>query len=166
MSRPEFEAHLENDILAAGMAKAELERVLRRLFADYGQRFDTDFGVQGKNVLLVRNPETGQMNSAPLDNAQMRSSLTGYIVDQLDKGLEYGKGYVQRLERTKRAQEEDLRRSTQRANQTRNQDDVRRALQAEGRLTKTLEELMPTQGENLRFFTDFQMGWMLSLIHI
>ena len=160
MARPEFETHLENDILAAGMAQAELERVLRRLFADYGQRFDTDFGVQGNNVLLVRNPETGQMNSAPLDNAQMRSSLTGYIVDQLDKGLEYGKGHVQRLERTKRAQEEDLRRSTQRANQTRNQDDVRRALQAEGRLTKTLEELMPTQGENLRFFTDFQMGWM------
>ena len=160
MSRPEFRAHVESDILGAGMAKGELERVLRRLFADYGQRFDTDFGVQGKNVLLVRNPETGQMNSAPLDNAQMRSSLSGYITDQLDQGLDYGNGYVQRLERTKRNEEENLRRLTQRANQTRNQDDVRRALQAEGRLAKTLEEMVPTQGENLRFFTDYQMGWM------
>ena len=160
MSRPEFRAHVESDILGAGMAKGELERVLRRLFADYGQRFDTDFGVQGKNVLLVRNPETGQMNSAPLENAQMRSSLSGYIIDQLDQGLDYGNGYVQRLERTKRNEEENLRRLTQRANQTRNQDDVRRALQAEGRLAKTLEEMLPTQGENLRFFTDYQMGWM------
>ena len=160
MSRPEFRAHVESDILGAGMAKGELERVLRRLFADYGQRFDTDFGVQGKNVLLIRNPETGQMNSAPLENAQMRSSLSGYITDQLDQGLDYGNGYVKRLERTKRNEEENLRRLTQRANQTRNQDDVRRALQAEGRLAKTLEEMVPTQGENLRFFTDYQMGWM------
>ena len=49
---------------------------------------------------------------------------------------------------------------TQRANQTRNQEDIRKALQAEGRLNKTLEGLVPTQGENLRFFTDYQMGWM------
>ena len=44
-----------------------------------------------------------------------------------------------------------MRRSTQRANQTRNQDDVRRALQAEGRLTKTLEELMPTRVKTCAF---------------
>ena len=62
MTRPEFKAHLENDILGADMGKMELERVLRRLFADYGQRFDKDFQVQDKGVLLVRNPETGQMN--------------------------------------------------------------------------------------------------------
>ena len=160
MTRPEFKAHVETQVLGARMDKPELERVLRRLFADYGQRFDTDFELQSKDVLLVRNPETGQMNSAPLSNPQMRTSLSGYIVDQLDRGLDYGKGYVQRLERSKRAQEDDLRRLTQRANQTRSQDDIRRALQAEGRLTNTLEELVPTQGENLRFFTDYQMGWM------
>ena len=33
-------------------------------------------------------------------------------------------------------------------------------LQSEGRLNNLLEELMPTQGENLRFFADYQMGWM------
>ena len=79
------------------MGKMELERVLRRLFADYGQRFDKDFQVQDKGV-FVRNPETGQMNSAPLGNAQMRTSLTGYILDQLDQGLDHGKG-IQQLQR-------------------------------------------------------------------
>ena len=160
MTRPEFKAHLENDILGADMGKMELERVLRRLFADYGQRFDKDFQVQDKGVLLVRNPETGQMNSAPLGNAQMRTSLTGYILDQLDRGLDHGKGYVQQLQRQKRAEEDNLRRLTQRANQTRNQEDVRKVLQSEGRLNNLLEDLMPTQGENLRFFADYQMGWM------
>ena len=65
MTRPEFKAHVETQVLGAHMDKPELERVLRRLFADYGQRFDTDFELQSKDVLLVRNPETGQMNSAP-----------------------------------------------------------------------------------------------------
>jgi hypothetical protein len=160
MTRPEFLSHIESDLLGGRMERAELDRVLRRLFADYGQRFDTNFELQSKDVLLVRNPETGQMNSAPLSNPEFRSQLARYIVDQLDQGLENGKGYVQRLERTKRQQEDDLRRLTQRANQSRNQEDIRRALQAEGRLNNTLEELVPTQGENLRFFTDYQMGWM------
>ena len=160
MTRPEFKAHIENDLLGGRMEKAELDRVLRRLFADYGQRFDQNFELKSKDVLLVRNPETGQMNTAPLSNPEFRSQLAKYIADQLDQGLDYGKGYVQRLERQKRQSEEDLRRLTQRANQSRNQDDIRRALQAEGRLNSTLEELMPTQGENLRFFSDYQVGWM------
>ena len=160
MTRPEFKSHVEMELLGGKMEKAELDRVLRRLFADYGQRFDQDFQVQSKDVLLVRNPETGQMNSAPLTNPQMRTSLAGYILDQLDQGLDSGKGYVQRLERQKRQQEDDLRMLTQRANQTRNQEDIRRALQAEGRLNSTLEELVPTQAENLRYFSDYQMGWM------
>ena len=160
MSRAEFEAHIEKDVLGSRMEKAELDRVLRRLFADYGQRFDQNFELQSKEVLLVRNPETGQMNSAPLSNGQMRTSLASFMADQLEQGLDYGKGYVQRLQRQKRVHEDDLRRLTQRANQTRNQEDIRRALQAEGRLNSTLEDLMPTQGENLRFFTDYQMGWM------
>ena len=160
MTRAQFVNHMENDVLSGEMSKAELERVLRRLFADYGLRFEQNFGVQSKDLLTVRNPETGQMNSAPLTNPQMRSSLAGYIVDQLDEGLTYGKGYVRRLGQKKRVQEDALRRSTQRANQTRSQDDIRAALQAEGRLNKTLEDMMPSQGENLRFFTDYQMGWM------
>jgi hypothetical protein len=160
MTRAQFVNHMENDVLSGEMSKAELERVLRRLFADYGLRFEQNFGVQSKDLLTVRNPETGQMNSAPLTNPQMRSSLAGYLVDQLDEGLTYGKGYVRRLGQKKRVQEDALRRSTQRANQTRNQDDIRAALQAEGRLNKTLEDMMPSQGENLRFFTDYQMGWM------
>ena len=86
MGRAEFKAHIENDLLAGRMEKAELDRVLRRLFADYGQRFDLNFELQSKDVLLVRNPETGQMNSAPLTNPQMRTSLAGFIVDQLEQG--------------------------------------------------------------------------------
>ena len=160
MNRAQFVAHLEGEILSGQLEKPELERVLRRLFSDYGLRFDQNFGVQSKTALLVRNPETGQMNAAPLDNAQMRSSLATYFVDQLESGLDYGSAYVRRLDQQKRADEDALRRLTQRANQTRNQDDIRAALQAEGRLNNTLEELMPTQGENLTFFSDYQMGWM------
>ena len=160
MSRAQFVAHLEGEVLSGQLEKPELERVLRRLFSDYGLRFDQNFGVQSKAALLVRNPETGQMNAAPLDNAQMRSSLATYFVDQLESGLDYGSAYVRRLDQQKRADEDALRRLTQRANQTRNQDDIRAALQAEGRLNNTLEELMPTQGENLTFFSDYQMGWM------
>ena len=137
----------------------ELERVMRRLFADYNQRFSTDFELQSKDNLLVRNPETGQMN-ATLTNGQQRASVATLVLNQLERGLTSGKSYVQRLTREKQAQEDNLRRLTQRANQTRNQDDIRKALQAEGRLNNTLEELIPTQGENLRFFTDYQMGWM------
>ena len=160
MGRAQFKAHLENDILGAGMGQMELERVMRRLFADYNQRFGNDFQLQSRDEMLVRNAETGQMNRAPLNNPQMRSTLATFILDQLDRGLTSGKGYVQRLNREKNAQEGNLRALTQRANQSRNQEDIRRALQAEGRLNKTLEELMPSQGENLRFFTDYQIGWM------
>ena len=142
------------------MAQMELERVMRRLFADYNQRFSTDFELQSKDNLLVRNPETGQMNRATLTNGQQRASVATLVLSQLERGLTSGKSYVQRLTREKQAQEDNLRRLTQRANQTRNQDDIRKALQAEGRLNNTLEELIPTQGENLRFFTDYQMGWM------
>lgn len=160
MGRSEFLAHLERDILGAGMAQMELERVMRRLFADYNQRFGTDFELQSKDNLLVRNPETGQMNRAMLTNGQQRASVATLVLSQLERGMTYGKSYVQRLNREKQAQEDNLRRLTQRANQTRSQDDIRKALQAEGRLNNTLEELIPTQGENLRFFTDYQMGWM------
>ena len=160
LSRSALVSHIENDILGGRMEKAELERVMRRLFGDYGKRFDVDFAVQSGEVLMVRNPETGQMNAAPLSNPQMRASLGAFIVDQLESGLDHGSAYVKRLERTKRLLEDNLRNSTQRANQTRNQDDIRKALQAEGRLNKTLEELVPTQGENLRFFSDYQIGWM------
>ena len=160
MTRGEFVNHLERGVLAGTLEKMELERVLRRMFADFGLRFDTDFQVKDKNTLLVRNPETGQMNSAPLNDERMRSSLAPYLADVLEQGLDSGPVFVKRLEREKKALEEELRRATQVANQSRNQEDIRRALQAEGRLNNVLEELMPTQGENLRFFTDYQMGWM------
>ena len=58
----------------------------------------------------------------------MRSSLATYFVDQLESGLDYGSAYVRRLDQQKRADEDALRRLTQRANQTRNQDDIRAAL--------------------------------------
>ena len=160
MTRRDFVRHVEKEILSGKLEKMELERVMRRMFADFGLRFETNFQVQSKTTLLVRNPETGQMNSAPLDDERMRSSLAPYIVDQLEQGLDSGPLYVQRLEREKKMLEEDLRRATQQANQSRNQEDIRRALQAEGRLNNVLKELMPTQGENLRFFADYQMGWM------
>ena len=80
--------------------------MLRRLFADYGLRFDTDFEVKDKNTLLVRNPETGQMNSAPLNDERMRSSLAPYLADVLEQGFDSGPVFVKRLEREKKAPEE------------------------------------------------------------
>jgi len=160
MSRSEFLAHLENDILGGSLDKAELEGLLRSLFGSYGLRFDSNFGIQSAGVLTVRNPETGQMNSAPLNDARIRNTLATYMVDMLEQGLDSGPAYVRRLERQKAALDDELRRAIQVANQSRSQEDARKALQIEGRLNGVLKELMPTQGENLRFFSRYQMGWM------
>ena len=102
MGRSEFLAHLERDILGGGMAQTELERVMRRLFADYNQRFSTDFELQSKDNLLVRNPETGQMNRATLTNGQQRARVATLVLSQLERGLTSGKSYVQRLTREKK----------------------------------------------------------------
>ena len=160
MTKRQFEQHLKDDILTAGMAPAELKRTMNALFSGFGLRFNQDFDVQEKDQLLVRNPETGQMNLAPLNDPEMVKNLVPFIVSVLESGLNRGQAFVDRLEADKAQLEAQIRQATQRANQTGSAEDVRVVRQLQGSLDRTLADLQPSQGENLQFFTDYQVGWM------
>ncbi len=160
MTKAQFEQHINKDILSAGMAPAELKRTMNALFSAYNLRFNTDFDVQEKDQLLVRNPETGQMNLAPLNDPDMVRNLVPFIVSVLESGLQRGQAHVDRLEAEKAQLEAQIRQATQRANQTGSAEDVRMVRQLQGSLDRTLDALQPSQAENLQFFTDYQVGWM------
>ncbi|MGB1074921.1 MAG: DUF2723 domain-containing protein [Flavobacteriales bacterium] len=160
LTKRQFEKHLTDDILAAGMSANDLKRTLTQLFSGFGVRFNQDFDVQAKDQLLVRNPETGQMNLAPLNDPTMVENLAPFIVSVLESGLSRGKAFINRLEDDKGQLEAQIRQATQQANRSGSAEDVRVVRQLQGALDQTLEELQPSQGENLRFFTDYQVGWM------
>ena len=159
MTRAQFESHLKQDILSKGMAPEALKRTMNEMFKAYGMRFNDDFDVQGSDM-LVRNPETGQMNLAPLTDPNMVDNLAPYIVDVLSSALDRGRAFVDRLEEEKSVLESQIRQATQRANSTQSAEDVRVVRTLQGRLDGVLADLQPSQAENMRFFTDYQIGWM------
>ena len=159
MTRAQFENHLKKDILSKGMAPEALKRTMNEMFKAYGMRFNDDFDVQGTDM-LVRNPETGQMNLAPLNDPNMVDNLAPYIVDVLSSALDRGRAFVERLEEEKSVLESQIRQATQRANSTQSAEDVRVVRTLQGRLDGVLADLQPSQAENMRFFTDYQIGWM------
>lgn len=155
-----FEQHIEEDILLAGLNKRELTRSLKSLFGHYDMRFETNFEVSSPSEILVRNPETGQMNRAPLNDPSMVRTVAAYIASFLESGLNRGANYVASLESRRNQIEHQIRSATRQANQTGSSEDVRVVRQAEGMLDRVLEELRPSWTENLQFFTDYQVGWM------
>jgi hypothetical protein len=160
MSREMFERHLSTAYFSGGMTQAELKRALNALFKEYGMRFEEDFDVASASELLVRNPETGQMSRAPLTDPSMVQTLSSYIVAALESGLNRGKEYVASLEGQRTQLESQIRSATRRANQTGSSEDVQLVRQLEGALDRIVEKQTPSQWENLRFFKDYQVGWM------
>ncbi|MDA0568536.1 MAG: DUF2723 domain-containing protein [Bacteroidetes bacterium] len=150
MSQSGFMLHLQKDILSGNLSEAVLGRTLKRLFADYGQRWDGEFEIRSKNEILVRDPQTGGMRLAPLDDPRAVDALTQMITDRLAQGLDRGKGFVKRLNQEKRSYESTAARAK----------DYTEQQQALASLDKVYDELQPTLGENLRYFMDYQVGWM------
>jgi len=150
MSKSGFMMHLQNDILSGGLSEAVLGRTLKRLFADYGQRWDGEFEIRSKNEILVRDPQSGSMRLAPLDDPRAVDALSQMLTDRLEQGLDRGKGYVKRLNQEKRYYESTAARA-------RDYNEQQQALAA---LNKVYEKLQPTMAENLRYFVDYQVGWM------
>lgn len=150
MSQSGFMLHLQNDILSGTLSEAVLGRTLKRLFADYGQRWDGEFEIRSKNEILVRDPQTGGMRLAPLDDPRAVDALTQMITDRLAQGLDRGKGFVKRLNQEKRYYESTAARAR----------DYTEQQQALASLNKVYDKLQPSFGENLRYFVDYQVGWM------
>jgi hypothetical protein len=150
MTKPEFLYHLETEILSGELKKADLERTLKRLFNAYGQRFDDNYIVASQNEIQVKDPQTGTMRLAPLDNPSTLQALSDWMVQDLESGLSTGKPFVKRLNHQKKYYEQQIARAQSREQQ-------QAALRG---LENIHDQLQPTQMENLRYFTDYQLGWM------
>ena len=86
----------------------------------------------------------------PLTNPRAVEALSNLILTQLELGLDWGRPFVKRLNQEKRDAEKDM----YQANDCRSRQD------AVARLEQTHKKLKPSQSENLRYFIDYQMGWM------
>jgi len=150
MTKPEFLFHLETQIFSGNLTKVNLERTLKRLFNAYGKRFEDSYLVASQNEIQVRDPQTGTMRLAPLDNPSALQALTDWIVNDLESGLSTGKPYVKRLNHEKKYYEQQIQRAT-------TADQQQSAIRG---LESVMDKLQPTQVENLRYFTDYQLGWM------
>lgn len=150
MSRQSFLIHLERDVFNGTLSKAELERTLKRFFKEYGQAWDGEFEVRDANSILVRDPQTGGMSLAPLDDPRVVEALNSMLIMRFERGLTSGKQYIKGLNHEKQYFESMAARA-------KDYNEQQRALRA---LDGIQEKLQPTQGENLRYFIDYQIGWM------
>jgi hypothetical protein len=159
LSESELSSHIELDFLGAGKPAAELTKDFNALFRLNGARFTDNFEVESDSTLLVRNPQTGQMQRAPLSSLELRPTIVQIMVGALSEGAKEGEGYATSLRSQKNELEAALRQAIAMANAG-NEEARSEALQLQQLLNRVLKESMPTQQENLRFFTDYQMGWM------
>ena len=160
MNAQQFEAHISQDYLQAGMSKDALNRAMTGLFRSYGMRFDERYEVASESEILVRDFESGNMQRAPLTDAGILQTLANFMASDLQMGLSSGKAYVGRLEGEKAQLENQIRAATAQANRSGSSEDVRKVRQMEGMLDRIQTDLMPSTAENLRYFKDYQMGWM------
>jgi hypothetical protein len=159
LTESELSAHIELEFLGAGKSASELTKDFNALFRLNGARFSDNFEVESDSTLLVRNPESGQMQRAPLSSLELRPTVAAIMVDALADGADEGEGYAQGLRGKKQELEAALRQAIAVANAG-NEEARSEALQLQQMLDRVLRESMPSQGENLRFFVDYQMGWM------
>lgn len=161
LNRDEFAYHLQTAVFGADLDKATLERTLNKIFGAYKLKASSSFMVKSDKELLVKNERNGEFDQlALLDDDQMVQAVSQYMVDLLAVRVSAGKEYVDRLEQQQRRLEQDLRIATMRANQSGSSAEYERALQIQAELDRLHGELVPTQGENMRFFTDYQINWM------
>lgn len=155
-----FERHIAEAYLGSGMSQTELTRALNALFRSYNLRFQENYEVASATELLVRDPQSGRMQRAPLDAEGMTRTVAQYIAADLETGQTRGKGFVQRMERQRNQLESEIRSATRKANQTGSAEDIRQVRQLEGMLDRVEADLVPSVAENLRYFKDYQLGWM------
>ncbi len=160
MGLEEFEQHIMDVYLKSGMSQTELLRAFNGLFRSYNLRFEENYELASANELLVRDPQSGRMQRAPLDADGMASTVAQYIASDLETGLTRGKRYVQRLEGQRNQLDNEIRMATRRANQTSSAEDFRQVRQMQGMLDRLEGDLVPSMAENLRYFRDYQLGWM------
>ncbi len=161
MDGEELAFHIETAILTGKSDKATLERSLNKLFGAYKMKASSVFRVKSGTELVVFNEDTRKFDQlAPIDNDEMRRGLSQYIVDIFSERITTGKAYVDRLEQSQRELEQELRIATMRANSNRSQADYDAALRIQGELDRLHADMVPSTGDNWRFFTDFQVGFM------
>ena len=153
-----FELHLASRILGGGMGKDELNRTLNNLYRSFNQRFGSGYEVRSATEIIVGRGNQARL--ADLSSPDVRRTLAQLMVEDLSKGLDHGRTYAQTIQRSLNQLEQQIRAATQRANRTRSTEDIREVQQMQGQADRYHEMLVPTQGENLRFFTRYQVGWM------
>lgn len=155
---PAFELHLSSRILGANLDKAELTRTLNNLYRSFDQRFGAQYEVRSGTEIIVGRGNEARL--ADLSNPEIRRTLSQMMVEDLMQGMDRGRGYAQSLQRTLNSLEQQVRAGTQRANRTRSSEDIREVQRLQGQADRYHELLVPSQAENLRFFTRYQVGWM------
>ena len=153
-----FELHLAGRILGGNMDKDELNRTLNNLYRTFGQRFGANYEVRSANEIIVGKGDNRRL--ADLTNSEIRRTMAEMMVNDLSQGLDYGRSYAQSLQGSLNALEQQIRAATSRANRTRSSEDIREVQRLQGQADRYHEKLMPSQQENLTFFTRYQIGWM------
>ena len=82
------------------------------------------------------------------------------MVDDLMQGMDRGRGYAQSLQRALNQPRAGHSRRNAPGNRTRSSEDIREVQRLQGQADRYHELLVPSQAENLRFFTRYQVGWM------
>lgn len=160
MAAEAFEGHIAVDYLKSGKSVVEMTRMFNALFKSYGLRFEDTYEIVSENEILIRDLNSGSVQRAMLSEPGISELLAQYIVSSLEQGLESGRNYVKQLEANRSEIENQIRLATRQANRTGSQDDIRTVRQLEGMLNRVNLELKPSMTENLRFFKDYQLGWM------
>ncbi|MGB0422853.1 MAG: protein O-mannosyl-transferase family [Flavobacteriales bacterium] len=161
MSPDEFEMHLDIVILGDGKDKATLQRDLNRLFKSYGIPKPSDFfEVETNDRIIVKSPGSDQAQLAILSDENVRAALVGYLMDVLSENLQEGRVAVENKERQVAQLEQGVRELIRRANETGSQQDRDLARQYQTALKEAQKDLIPSFGEDMRYFTSFQINWM------
>ena len=153
-----FEMHVASRILGGSMSKEELNRTLNNLYRSFGQRFGAQYEVRSGTEVIVGKGQDARL--ADLSNSEVRRTLAQLMVEDLSKGMDRGRAYAQSMQRSLNALEQQIRAATQRANRSRSSEDIREVQRLQGQADRLHEQLVPSQAENLRFFTRYQVGWM------
>lgn len=153
-----FEQHLAGTILAGNADKNELTRTLNALYGSFGLRFGASYEVRSGTEIVVGKGSEARL--ADLTKADVRRTLASIMVEDLSQGLDRGRTYAQSLQRSLNGIEQQVREATRKANRTRSSEDIREVQRLQGQADRYHELLVPSQAENLKFFTDYQIGWM------
>ena len=161
MNKRQFITHILNDILESNLTKVERERSLNKLFISYGEKLNDYIKFNSANEFSIRRYKADSwVGPYSLDIPAVRELIAKDIItDVLQEKLDHGKPYIQRLNYEKREYEKYLSyvQNLPPSRLPEFESEINTALNL---LESTHKKLMPTQGENIRYFLNYQMGWM------